>query len=112
MTGDLLWEILSKTMTKYPREKPRTTEHSVPEQRPGEVIRFPSRPGHFERVAASYDLGHVPTDPEMLRSWYVDCRRRLDQTHRQNAELRKELCSVRLSRAYWRRKGERLAVDD
>jgi hypothetical protein len=103
-------EILAMVMTKYPRKRTRTTKRSSTEQRPGEVICFPSRPGHFERVAASYDLGHVPTDLNGLRSWYADCRRRLQLAWIENEALRKELHSMRLSRAYWRRKADRLDV--
>ncbi len=104
-------EILAKVMTKYPRKRTRTTKRSGTEQRPGEVVCFPSRPGHFARVAASYDLGHVPTDLDGLRSWYADCRRRLQLAWTENEAMRKELRSVRLSRAYWRRKAERLSME-
>ncbi len=73
---------------------------------PTNVVQFPFRPEHVGRVIVARELGYVPSDPDMLRDWYVAARRWMEDSSRREAEQRTELRSVRLSRAYWRRKAQ------
>ncbi len=67
---------------------------------PTNVVQFPFRREHLGCVIEARELGYVPSDPDTLRDWYVSVRRWLNDADRRGNELKRELRSVRLSRAY------------